>query len=123
MTNMNIACLNCVIKHLSQAMIINEEETTMGYPDHIYRVIGHLAEASRESVTEYPEFANVVRSHRLALMDDRKHIVPYIPMLKYVDVVLLCLESNLPIPGIPDDVMLDVPEPTVGPFLPPSQMT
>jgi len=117
------ACLDCVIKHLSQAMIIHEEEVPMGYPQHIYRVVGHLAEASRESVAEYPELAGVIRDHRLALLGGRTHVVPYTGLLSYVDIVIECVNKNLPIPAIPDDLELQpVPEPSVGPFLPPSQM-
>jgi len=41
-------CLDCVIKHLSQAQV-TYIESRMGYPSHIYLTIGHLAEASEEA--------------------------------------------------------------------------
>ena len=100
------ACLNCVLKHLSQAMIIHEEEVPMGYPGYIHRVMGHLAEASRESVKLYPDLANAIRSHRLALLDDRKHVIPYQGLLDYTEVLITCLDQNLPLPGVPEDLLV-----------------
>ena len=120
---MDTACLNCVLKHLSQAMIIHEEEVPMGYPKYIYRVMGHLAEASRESVSEYPELANAIRDHRLALLEDREHRIPYQGLLHYTDTLLACLDANLPLPGVPEELLAEDVKPetveTVGPFLPP----
>jgi hypothetical protein len=107
----NDSCLNCVLKHLSQAMIIHEEELPMGYPKHIYRVFGHLAEASRESIALYPGLANAIRGHRLALLDDRSRVIPYQGLLDYTEMLLTCLDQNLPIPGVPEDLVVQDAKP------------
>lgn len=105
----NTSCLNCVLKHVSQAMIVHEEEVPMGYPQHIYRVMGHLAEASRESISLYPDLANTLRGHRLKLLEDRKHLPPYQGLLEYTDLVIACVDTNMPIPGVPTDLVVDSP--------------
>lgn len=113
------ACLDCVIKHLSQAMIVHEEEVPMGYPQHIYRVVGHLAEASRESVSDYPEIAGVIRDHRLALLGGRTHVIPYTALLSYVDVIIECVNKDLPVPAIPEDLKLQPKnEQIIVPYMP-----
>ena len=106
---MKACCLNCVMKHLSQAMVIHEEEVPLGYPDHIYRVIGHMAEASRECVALYPELAGVIRDHRLAIMDSCKHIPPYADLLAYVAVLVGTEAAGLPPPGVPEPLMVTPP--------------
>lgn len=101
---MESACLNCVMKHLSQAMIIHEEEVPMGYPRHIYRVLGHLAEASRESVLDYPALGNLLREHRLALIEDRNRRIPYQGLLEYVDLVLHAVDAGIEVPAVPEEL-------------------
>ena len=41
-------CSKCTVKHLSQALILLDEYH-QGYKQYWYRIIGHLAEASREA--------------------------------------------------------------------------
>lgn len=89
-------CLECVIKHLSQAMIVHEEEAPMGYPSHIYRALGHLAEASRECVKDYPELAGVIRDHRLKIRTAPGHIPPYAGLMDYVDTLIALGDQEKP---------------------------
>jgi hypothetical protein len=83
-------------------MIIHEEEVPMGYPAHIDRVVGHLAEASREGFMKYPDLANAIREFRLRVMNDPKYYPPYKDLLSYVAVLTACDAQNLPIPELPD---------------------
>jgi len=105
------ACLNCVTKHVSQAMIIHEEEVPLGYPEHIKRVIGHLAEASRECVAQYPDMAAALREHRLRAMDDPDYVPPYMGILAYVDLLVECDNQDITIPEFPEDLKKPAPEP------------
>ena len=95
-------CLDCATKHLEQAMIVHEEEVLLGYPEHIHRVRGHLAEAARETVSEYAEFAQCLRAHRLRTLDEEAHIPPYMELLAYVDLLVACDMNTLPAPELPE---------------------
>ena len=103
---MHEACLDCVKKHVSQAMIVHEEEVFMGYPEHIYRVVGHLGEASRESVEAFPEMAMLLRDYRLQIMEDPSIYPPYTAFLEYLDVVIVSQESEAETPEIPSELKL-----------------
>ena len=69
-------CLDCVIKHLGDAKI-NQEEALMGYPEHALNVIGSLSQASIECYGASPELANEIRQHRLLIMKDIGYLPPY----------------------------------------------
>lgn len=69
-------CLDCVIKHLSQAAVL-QTESSLGYPDHIFLAIGHLAEATEECNGASQELADEIRQYRLMLMSDSKTEIPY----------------------------------------------
>lgn len=72
---MRETCLFCVSKHIGQAIVLMTE-VPLGYPEHLFVAIGHLAEAETESVSQYPEFAQKIRKVRTALMGqegDFKH--------------------------------------------------
>lgn len=60
---MRSTCMHCVLKHLSQAIILIHE-SEMGYPEHKWLAIGHLAEASDEALSERPELAREIRAIR-----------------------------------------------------------
>ena len=83
-------CLDCVRKHLAQAAVLRDE-MFLGYPEHFdlawehltvaeacvrdavlrrWRLMGHLAEASDESVGEWPELASAIRDERLKFQED-----------------------------------------------------
>ena len=62
-------CVMCAIKHLGQAYILGSE-ARLGYPEHYFIALAHIAEAEDELVREYPEFANKVRDERKAWEHD-----------------------------------------------------
>lgn len=75
------------MKHLSQALILDQEER-QGYTDHAFLVIGHLAEASEECLSEYPDLALRIREHRIAytegFLKDEYYSVPFFGLLNIV---------------------------------------
>jgi len=73
---MRPTCLDCVRKHLAQASILHTEMVT-GYPHFKWYVIGQLAEAEAECVTDYPEFANTIREYRKEFEADESCKLPY----------------------------------------------
>ena len=97
-------CWECVYKHLCQAMVIHEEEVLMGYPKHVRRVIGHLAEASRECVSIHPLFAELLRQWRLRVMLEAD-IPPYDDLLDYVDIMMLMDEDSANFPEFPAEII------------------
>jgi hypothetical protein len=64
---MRSTCLYCVVKHLSQAIIL-VSEAQRGYPKHLFYAVGHLAEAEEESIHRFPDLANRIRNVRVVLM-------------------------------------------------------
>lgn len=73
-------CLDCTRKHLSQAAVLMEE-ALQGYPDHRWLAVGHLAEASAESLDQYPDLAKEIRAHRVAYMNDPAYKVPVVALI------------------------------------------
>jgi len=72
-------CLDCVIKHLADAKIL-QEESLRGYPEHILDVIGNLSQAEREIVVASSEIAEEIRQYRLLIienMDNPTIDIPY----------------------------------------------
>jgi len=57
------SCLECVLKHLGQAAVLMAE-VELGYPLHRILVVGHMAEASEESIATWPELAHAIRDER-----------------------------------------------------------
>lgn len=78
---MRVSCLNCTRKHLSQAIVLLIE-AKLGYPEHLWLAIGHLAEAESESVTEYKLLAEKIRLERTRLMDDENYVPELMPLIK-----------------------------------------
>lgn len=62
------SCKNCVLKHLSQALI-NHQESINGYPLHKWVAVGHLAEAESESIDSFAEFTKQIRKNRIDYME------------------------------------------------------
>ena len=58
------SCLNCYRKHLGQAIVLMIEGE-MGYPEHRWLAVGHMAEAEAETILDFPELANSVREERV----------------------------------------------------------
>ena len=63
---MRESCIQCSMKHLAQAEILLEE-ASLGYPDHYFLAIGHLAEAESEVLAVSIEVASEIRAARLGL--------------------------------------------------------
>jgi hypothetical protein len=61
------SCTDCARKHLAQAIVLLGE-AHLGYPEHRWLAIGHLAEASEETIADYKEVAEDIRTERLKLM-------------------------------------------------------
>ena len=84
-------CLDCVIKHIADAKI-NNDEMFNGYPDHALDVIGNLSQASIESAGISKELSNDIRQHRLLFMEDNSYEVPYYEL--YNEVKRIISESG-----------------------------
>ncbi len=63
---MRPTCTYCARKHLAQAAIL-VGEARMGYPEHLWLAVGHMAEAAEELIGTYPDMANLIRMHRKQL--------------------------------------------------------
>lgn len=61
------SCLLCYRKHISTAMVY-ENESHLGYPLHRWLAIGELCAAENEVLTKYPELATTTREYRIKLM-------------------------------------------------------
>ena len=101
---MGAKCLDCVRKHLEQAMVIHEEEVPLGYPEHVRRVRGHLAEGSREALPTHGALAALLRAWRLALQEGSTELPEYDEILDYVEAAIAAENSYLPIPAVPADL-------------------
>ncbi len=73
MTPKRDTCLQCTRKHLSQARVLLKEYRK-GYPLHVDYAIGHMGEAEDESVQEFPEVSEMIRSERIMLEQDQNHV-------------------------------------------------
>ncbi len=56
----------------------------MGYPEHIFLAIGHLAEASEECYNVDPNLAKEIRQYRLLLMENNNVEIPFFELYKRV---------------------------------------
>jgi hypothetical protein len=80
------SCLNCVRKHLGQAIVLLGE-AQQGYPNHKWLAVGHMAEAAEECL-EFPEIANLLRAERLNIMDNPEYtpnLMPFFDMIEAVE--------------------------------------
>lgn len=68
---MRESCLACVLKHLSEAVVLMTE-AKLGYPCHKWYAVGHMAEAESESIMDFPQVANRIREFRLAYINGEK---------------------------------------------------
>ena len=68
--NARKSCCYCVLKHLSQALILYQE-SCLGYPRHIWLCLGHLAEAESEILEYAPGMAERIRDIRLCIQDKK----------------------------------------------------
>lgn len=97
-------CLDCVRKHLSQAAVLCSE-AHQGYPQHRWLAVGHMAEASEECVCKHPGLADEIRRHRLELMKNPDHPVPFMDLIKRASE----LAGDWQLSGLSDEVPSWVP--------------
>lgn len=79
---MRKTCLDCVRKHLAQALILLDEAKGR-YPSHFWIAIGHIAEAEQEAMDQFPDFALNLRSERQKLIahpEGKIYLLDYIEM-------------------------------------------
>ena len=69
---MRESCLDCVRKHLAQAIILLTE-AKLGHPELFWIAIGHLAEAEAESVKQYWAIAIKIRHERHKVTDNEEY--------------------------------------------------
>lgn len=60
---MQDSCLNCYRKHISTALVY-ENESRLGYPLHKWLAIGELCAAENEVLQLFPELAETTREYR-----------------------------------------------------------
>lgn len=71
-------CMDCVRKHIAQAIILMDEYM-LGYPHHRWLAVGHLAEAESEVMAYSVAFAGKIRTERLKIMNNTAN-----PKLEYL---------------------------------------
>jgi hypothetical protein len=64
---MRMACLECVVKHVGQALVLMSE-AEKGYPHYYIYAIGHLAEAEDECM-DYRDLRDRIHKFRLDYMN------------------------------------------------------
>ena len=88
---MRESCLNCGLKHLAQASVLIDE-ARLGYPTHWYLACGHMAEAESELLDKYSGISNIIRSHRVEMMNNKDYVFPIMELI-----LLLMEEKEAPI--------------------------
>jgi len=78
------ACLDCVRKHIGQAIVLLGE-SKMGYPAHRWLAVAHLSEASEECLADYPVLAMELRTERLRLMTNPAYLPDLMPWFDRID--------------------------------------
>lgn len=81
LTELRASCLNCVRKHLSQALVLMQE-VRQGYPQHRWIAVGHLGEAADEALKAYPKLSAEIRKHRLGYMKSADYEVPVMDLIE-----------------------------------------
>jgi hypothetical protein len=71
-------CMDCVRKHIAQAIILLDEYI-LGYPHHRWLAVGHLAEAESEVMAYSVKLASEIRKERLKIMNNAEN-----PKLEYL---------------------------------------
>lgn len=78
---MRSSCPDCVRKHIAQAIILLAE-ARLGYPDHVWLAMGHLAEAEAEVVGSFPEIATYIRHQRLLIQKGKDVVL--LPLIRLI---------------------------------------
>lgn len=81
---MRPTCVDCALKHLSQASILLQE-SKQGYPKHLHYARGHMAEAESELISRYPKHAELVRAERKKLEESEDYKPDFDKLIDKVD--------------------------------------
>jgi hypothetical protein len=79
------SCLDCVCKHLAQAMVLFQEAESPEYRVHFWLAVGHMAEAESESISDYYQLATDIRTLRLTIMEDRDYKPNLVDIIEQVE--------------------------------------
>lgn len=101
---MRKGCYDCVKKHLGSAGVFIKE-TKLGYPDYEIWVLGELEHAADESLEKNQELAQVIREHRLSWYENRKHIIPFEALNRYINCCIMAEQEGIDCPAVPEDAM------------------
>jgi len=74
-------CVNCVRKHLGQAIVLLQE-SLHGYPDHRWIAIGHIAEAEAEVDGVWPDMAKEFRKVRKNMERNEDWVPDLLPAIR-----------------------------------------
>lgn len=87
---MRESCAKCVLKHLAQASVLLDE-SLLGYPEHKWLAVGHLAEAESEALGLDEALANGIRQVRLDVIE--RGSIGYEPITQLRNVILFLDEK------------------------------
>lgn len=79
-------CLGCVLKHLGDAAVL-EEEINNGYPAYKFLLYGHMDQASSESWGANQTLAKVLRQHRINFQYKTDYDIPFEALAEYVTAI------------------------------------
>ena len=74
------SCLDCARKHIGQAIALFVE-ASMGYPQHKWLAIGHLAEAEAETLSEHRGLSSEIRTARLLSANGEHDLMPLFELI------------------------------------------
>ena len=81
------SCLDCVSKHMAQALVLFQESEIEEYSIHRQIAIGHMAEAESESATTQPQLSADIRALRLTIMEDKNYKPDLVDVLKQIELL------------------------------------
>ena len=58
------------------------DEARLGYPEHLWLAVGHMAEAESEALEMSQELAEEIRNHRTLLIEDHEYEVPVLELIR-----------------------------------------
>ena len=99
---MRHGCYDCARKHLGQASVLYDE-SILGYPEHRWLAIGHLAEAESEFLEIDPGMSAQIREHRVNLIDDPDYAVPFLSLIEIIGKMKHDADTRVPRDNNPTD--------------------
>ncbi len=83
------SCLDCCRKHIAKAIITFQESLNAEYANHFWLAIGNLSEAEDETISEYPDLANSIRTIRLTMMADTSYTPDLLFLFDLIDKAMI----------------------------------